>query len=256
MVHYRVMNTLTKFLSISTEYGDCDSFIARPKNLGSYPAVILFMDIYGPREYLYGMCKKIAELGFYVLLPNLFYRHKKVPLTHGHFPLTKETREKALSEVLPFLKSLDHHEVMKDVGSFIQFLRKQPEVKSSPMGVTGYCMGGGLSLRAAASYPTDIGVAASFHGGGLVSDDVESVHLRLKNIKGEIYVAHADEDHSMTDLMIEIFEQAMKDAEVKGTSVTYKGSKHGFVMLDLPSGNEEAVRRHWENLEKLLKKLS
>lgn len=256
MTQDRGMNIETKLLNIPTESGQCDSFVAFPKDGGSHPAVIVFMDIYGPRNNLYKMCEQMAGFGFYVLLPNIFYRHKKVPLTDGKFPLTEKTREAALAQVLPFLRSLNHHEVMKDVGSFIHFLREQPEVKNSPMGTVGYCMGGGLSLRAAADYHEDIGVAASFHGGGLVSDDVESVHLQLKNIKGEIYAAHADEDQSMTDLMIEIFETAMRDAEVKGTSEIYKGSKHGFAMLDLPAGNEEAAQRHWENLERILKKLS
>lgn len=250
------MNIKTNFLNISTDHGLCDSFIAYPRDEKPHPAVIIFMDVYGPREYLYEISKRIAALGFFVLLPNIFYKHKKAPLTHAQFPLTKENREGAFLEVMPFLKALNHHEVMHDVRSFIHFLREQPQVKNSPMGVVGYCMGGGLALRAAADYHDDIGVAASFHGGGLVSEDVESVHLQLKNIKGEIYVAHADEDSSMTDLMIDIFETAMKDAEVKGTSEIYRGSKHGFVMLDLPAGNIEAVKRHWENLEKLLQKLS
>lgn len=248
-------NIKTQFLDISTSFGECDCFVAYPEITSPLPAVILFMDIYGPRKYLYEMSERLAGLGFYVLLPNIFYRHKKVPLTDAKFPLDTEARKLALPQVLPFLKSLNPHETMKDVGSFIDELRKNPLVKNSPIGVTGYCMGGSLALRAAATFPHEIGAAASFHGGGLVTDSEDSVHLQLKNIRGEIYVAHADQDQSMNSHMIDLFESAMKDAGVKGKSETYVGAEHGFTMLDLPAGNSQALIRHWENLERLFKAL-
>lgn len=249
-----MMRIKTQSIDIRTPDGTCDSFIAYPDDGKSHPAVILFMDVYGPRTYLFEMTKKLAGLGYFVLLPNLFYRAQRAPLTQEKFPLTPESRSRVLPGLLKLLNELDHDDAMDDVGCFLDFLKTQPTVKKEPVGATGYCMGGGMALRAAATYPNEFAAVASFHGGNLVTDEPDSVHLLLSKIKARVYVAHADKDPAMNAEMIETFERALQSASLNAKTEVYRGALHGFTMLDLPAGNPEAVKKHWESLEAHLKK--
>ncbi len=124
-------------------------------------------------------------------------------------------------------------------------------MKGSKVGVTGYCMGGGLALRAAAAFPDRVAAAGAFHPGGLVSDAPESVHTLGSKIKAKVYVGGADKDDFFTDAQREAFAKAFKDAGVDARVELYSGASHGWVMADGPY-NKDAAERHWRELESLL----
>src|SRR5262249_36640696 len=111
-----------------------------------------------------------------------------------------------------------------------------------------------LAIRMAAQYPDRIAAAASYHAGRTVSDEPDSVHLLLPKVKTELYVAHADKDPSMTKEQIEKFDAAAKASGAKIKTEFYEGAIHGFVMLDLPVGQQWAVDRHWQTLLDLLRR--
>src|ERR1700733_12014627 len=128
-------------MDIKTQDGNCDVFIAYPENKGPYPAVLFFMDGFGPRAYLYEMAKKIASQGFYVLLPNLFYRVRRAPVVDVKFPLRSEDMpELVKKQLMPLFQSYNAELGMRDTAVFLDFLAQQKQALPGPIGITGYCL--------------------------------------------------------------------------------------------------------------------
>ncbi len=242
---------ITQTIEIKTADGICDAFIAHPTS-GAHPAVILYMDAFGLRPYLEQMAKKIAEQGYFVLVPNLFYRIKRAPVTDLKFPLKPEDMVEAVQKIIPLARGHDPQLTMNDVNSFFGYLGKHSSVRHGKMGITGYCMGGSLALRTAAAFPDQVAAAASYHAGNLASEAPHSPHLLLSKIKAKIYVAHADHDSSMPVEQIERFQNALSDSKANGKAELYSNALHGFTMEDLPAFNAEALDRHWKTLFELL----
>jgi carboxymethylenebutenolidase len=246
---------MVQTLDIVTPDGICDTFVAYPSDQRSFPAVILYMDAFGLREYMYKMAQTLAARGYYVLMPNVLYRAGRTPLTNIKFPLrSAEDMSPHLGQVMALVQNFQPEMAMKDAATLFAFLARQKQVRPGPVGVTGYCMGGGLALRLAESYPEQVAAAACFHAGNLASDKPNSPHLMLNRVKCELYIASADNDKSMLPEQIERLEQALNSAGVKYKSEVYKGAAHGFTMMDLPAGNQAAVDRHWDNLFGLLER--
>ena len=145
---------------------------------------------------------------------------------------------------------------MRDTAAFLEFLSRQAQVQPGPIGMTGYCMGGGLAVRAAIRYPDRIAAAAaSFHAGKLANRGARKApHHFLNKIKAEIYIAHADNDKSMPPEQIERLQDALERSGIRYKAELYSGASHGFTMADLPAYNEAALKRHWENLFELLER--
>jgi carboxymethylenebutenolidase len=244
----------TQIMGIKTQDGVCDVFIAYPEDTGAYPAILFFMDGFGPRAYLYEMAKTIAARGYYVLLPNMFYRIRRAPVTDIKFPLRAEDMADVVKLIMPLFKSYNPEFGMRDTATFLDFLDKQKQVIPGKIGTTGYCMGGGLSIRSAARYPDRIKVAASFHAGNLATEAPDSPHLLLNRVKAELYIAHADKDQSMPAEQIERLNSALEKAGVRYEAELYSGASHGFTMADLPAYNEAALQRHWNKLFELFER--
>lgn len=229
--------------------GTCPAYVTWPATGGPVPGVLMFMDAIGFRPILKGMAERIAAAGYYVLLPDLFYRIGAPPLPVGAVRLLPENRPTLMGMV----QSLPPDVVVRDAGAFLEFLAAQPGVRpGSKVGLVGYCMGGSMAVRTAAAYPDRIGVAASFHGGRQVTDTADSPHRLLGRIGAELYFGHADQDASMPAAQIETLEAALRTSGVRHRSELYAGARHGFTMRDLPVHDEAAAARHWERLIQLL----
>ena len=241
-------------VDIKTPDGICDTYIAYPEDSGSYPAVLFFMDGFGPRAYLYEMVKAIASRGFYVLLPNMFYRIGRVPVVDIKFPVRPEDMPEIIKKVMPLFQTFTPELGMRDTAVFLDFLAQQKQVLPGKIAVTGYCLGGGLAIRTAIQYPDRVAVASSFHAGNLATETPNSPHHFLSQIKAELYIAHADNDKSMPPEQIERLNKALEQSGIKYEVEIYKGAAHGFTMADLPAYNEAALKRHWEKLFNLLER--
>src|ERR1700736_5920729 len=149
---------------------------------------------------------------------------------------------------MKFVTSLDRDRKVCDAGAFIEFLSSRPEVKGDRFGSTGYCMGGNCSLTAAGAYPDRFAATASFHGGNLASEQPDSPHHFVKNIKGRVYVAGAIEDASFPEEQKNRLEKALTDAGVNHVVETYPGARHGFAVPDMPVFDKTAAERHWTSL--------
>jgi carboxymethylenebutenolidase len=236
-------------VTITTADGACAAHVFTPSSPGPWPGVILFMDGIGIRPALFDMASRLASTGYYVLLPDLFYRAG---------PYTAPDAKQLFAD--PELRAAWFKKVssaggqanaMRDTRAFLDHLAAQPDVIQPAVGVTGYCMGGALALAAAGHYPDRIVAAAAFHPGNLAKlDTPDSPHLLAPKIKARVYVAGAIEDQSFPDDMKQRLDDALTSAGVDHVIETYP-ARHGWVPSDTPVHDAAAAERHWQALEKL-----
>ncbi|MEV6636872.1 dienelactone hydrolase family protein [Actinoplanes sp. NPDC051470] len=235
-------------MDIQTRDGVADSYLVRPPGDGPFPGVLLFMDAFGLRPRLEEMADRIAERGYAVLVPNLFYRFGRTPLVDLAGMSDPDRRGEIFGTVMPMIQDLSRDKVISDTESYLDALGTEAVV------AVGYCMGGRNALVAAEGHPDRIKAVASFHAGGVVTDQPDSPHLHVAALAGntELYFGHADNDRSMTADNIKALEAALDDAGVTYTSELYPGAPHGFTMSDTAMYHEEGEKRHWMRLFELL----
>ena len=217
----------------------------RPEGSDRLPAVIFYMDGFGIRPDLVAMAERLAQSGYVVLLPDLFYRHGP------YSPLNPKElfADPGFRKVIgPLMATTNNQLAARDTAAFLDYLDSRTDVASRKLGTTGYCMGGGMSLTVAASFPERVAAAASFHGGNLASDSPMSPHLRAAEMKAFVYVAGADKDSSYPPEMAQRLEQALAQAGVPHRCEIYDGALHGWTMTDFPVYDEAAAQRHWREL--------
>ena len=234
-------------VNVTTPDGTADCYFVHPTT-GTAPAVLIWPDIFGLRPAFRQMGKRLAESGYSVLVVNPFYRAKKAP-----------TAEKGaatpIGEVRPLAQGLNETTHTSDAKAFIAWLDQQPSVaKNRNVGTQGYCMGGPIAFRTAASVPDRVGAVASFHGGGLVTDQPNSPHLQAAKTKAQFLVAIAANDDQRSpkdkDVMKETFSNAKLSAEIE----VYEGAAHGWCPPDSGVYNEPQAEKAWSRLLALYQK--
>ena len=236
-------------VKIPTPDGEARAYTFTPAGSGPWPAVIFYMDAPAIRPALFQMCERLASHGYYVLLPDMFWRAGPYePINLKAVMKDEETRRAVFGKLMA---STDPEKSTRDTGAFLDWLSKQPQVKGDKVGCTGYCMGGGLALRAAGNSPDRIAAAAAFHGGRLATDAPDSPHLLAPKMKAKVYVAGADEDAGFPPDQADKLREALTAAGVDNEVTIYAGAKHGYAPPDMPVYNEEASERHWREMLKL-----
>ena len=236
-------------VKIPTPDGDARAFTFTPGGDGPWPAVIFFMDAPAIRPALFQMCERLASSGYFVLLPDMFWRVGAYPpIDIGSILHNEEARRAVLG---PLMASTDPERSTRDTGAFLAWLSNQPQVMGDHFGVTGYCMGGAMALRAAGGFPDRVVAAASFHGGRLATGAPDSPHLLAPKMRATVYVAGADEDASFPPEQADRLREALTQAGVKNTVEIYAGAKHGYAPPDMPVYDEQASERHWREMLKL-----
>ncbi|HEY3157680.1 MAG TPA: dienelactone hydrolase family protein [Vicinamibacterales bacterium] len=232
-------------ISIDTRDGTCPSYVYRPDGKGPWPGVLVFMDGLGIRPAMLEVGERLAAGGYFVLLPDLYYRSGPYAPMDPKTVFTDPEQRKVLME--KFMSLATPANVMSDTKAFLDYLATQRDVKKGGIGTTGYCMGGLMSLTAAGTYPDRIAAAASYHGGRLATDAPDSPHRLAPTMKARVYIAGAIEDQSFPDDMKARLERALTDAGVDHTVETYP-AKHGWVLRDTPVYDAAAAERHWKTL--------
>jgi carboxymethylenebutenolidase len=237
-------------LDITTRSGAMESFICRPER-GAHPAVFFLMDAPGIREELRDMARRLASVGYYVVLPNLYHRAGRDSvfgpqvLEHGS-PEHQRMRAIRTRMTIP--------PVMDDVADLLDFIDAEDGASSGPVGVHGYCMSGPYALAAAARYPGRVAAAASFYGTWLVSDAEESPHLSLGKVAGELYIACAEFDDLAPLDMVEELRGLFAAAGSPGELELCRGVHHGFAFPERRVYDRPAAERHWERLISLYRR--
>jgi carboxymethylenebutenolidase len=237
-------------VEIRTEDGVADGYLARPTdNDGRRGGVLFLVDAFGLRPQIEQMADRIAERGFVVLAPNVFYRHGRAPVLPMPDLDDPDQRAPFMEKIGPMMQELSPERIASDSRSFLDFLAG---VARGAFAITGYCMGARLGWRIATAHPDRVVALAGFHAGGLVTDDADSPHRSAGELTAELYFGHADNDRSMTPENIAALEQALDEADVTYRSEVYAGAAHGYTMADTSMYNEAAAERHFSALFALL----
>ena len=234
-------------IEIETRDGRCPSHVFHPEGDGPFPGVILYMDGIGIRPALFDMAERLASAGYYVLLPDLFYRIGPYSFDAKTLFSDPAQREYFTKHVLPMATIAN---IMSDTSAFLAHLDAQPAVRSGKLGVTGYCMGGRISFAAAGHFPERIAAAACYHPSGLATDAPDSPHKLAPRITARVYVGRAKEDRGFDDAQLLRLERALTEAGVRHTIETYD-ARHGWVPADTPVHNPLEAERHWRTLFEL-----
>jgi carboxymethylenebutenolidase len=238
-------------VSIPMPEGPARAFTFTPDNKGSgpWPGAVFVMDAPAIRPALFDMGQRLADLGYVVLLPDMFWRAGPYePIDLKAAMASDEARRAAFGRLRG---STDAGRSNADMGVFIDWVLAQPQVSGSKVGLTGYCMGGAIVVRAAGTYPDKVAAAGAFHGTQLATDADDSPHLLAPGIKARIYVGAGDQDAGFPPEQAERFRQALTAAGVANTVEIYEGARHGYAPRDMPAYNEAGAERHWRELEQL-----
>jgi len=235
-------------VSVPTPDGTCPAALFTPAESGGpWPGVIFLMDAPGVRPALWEMGARLADAGYAVLLPDLFYRFgpsEPVP------PATLFSDPDLRAAVMQKVGSLTRESKLRDAQAFVDFLAQRPEVNTERLGITGYCMGGNFALTAAGGLPGTFAAVGSFHGGRLATDAPDSPHLFVANISGRVYVGGAIEDDGFTEADKEKLDAALTAANVEHI-VEFYPARHGWAVPDMPVFDPAAAERHWDATFKL-----
>lgn len=231
-------------IELATQDGRCPAHVFHPDGAGPWPGVIFYMDGIGIRPALFDMAERLAAAGYYVLLPDLFYRIGPTSFDAKTLFSDPASREDFMKRVLP---SATIANIMRDTTTFLAHLEAEPKVRPGKIGVTGYCMGGRMSFAAAGHFPERIAAAASYHPSGLATDAPDSPHLLASRITARVYVGGAKDDSGFDDAQKERLDRALTEAGVAHTIETYD-ARHGWVPADTPVHDPVQAERHWQTL--------
>ncbi len=232
-------------LDIKTRDGEMNTFITHPEEGGPFPVVLYYMDAPGKREELHDMARRIASAGYYVMLPNLYYRRVR------EFTATPDTRDVMFAH----MDTLSNAMICEDTQTMFDFCDNDKAARDGAVACVGYCMSGPFVFAAAAEFPDKITAAASIHGVKLFTDAADSPHLAAHKVKGEIYFGCAETDQWVPKEMIDGLDAHLKTSGMRYRIEWYPGTHHGFVF---PSRGDtyvkDAAERHWERLFALFKR--
>lgn len=231
-------------LDIPTRDGATTTFIVHPDRDGPHPVVIFYMDAPAIREELRDMCRRLATSGYYVVLPNLYYRSGVLEIG----PLSADPNDPGRKRMFDLMESLTIPKIMSDTAGLLAFIDADPAASKSPMGAVGYCMSGQYAVNAAAQFPDRFAAAASVYGVRLFTEAEDSPHLMAAKVRGELYFASAETDHWAPLDMVEKLAEHLRHIGARAEVEIYPGTDHGFAFPKRPVYNKAAAEQHWFRL--------
>jgi carboxymethylenebutenolidase len=233
---------LEHHLDITTADGAMNSFVVHPEEGGPFPVVLFYMDAPGKRDELHDMARRLAAVGYCVVLPNLYYRRAR------DYRLLERT-EPAMAVMFAHMNSLNATTTRVDTQALLQFVDGLPQADGSRIGAVGYCMSGPFVMWAAAAFPERLRCIASIHGANMATDQPDSPHRMAPQIRCESYFACAEIDKWAPPADIEALQSALQAAGTPHRIEWYPAVEHGFVFPQRAGiYNQPAAERHWERL--------
>ena len=227
---------------VTTKYGNMPTFAACPEGPGQYPGIIFYMDAPGIREELRNMARRIAKHGYFCLLPDMYYR-----LGTLRFDIPR--RDDAMAAVfLAAMRSLSNAGVVDDTAALLAYFDAQERVKPGPVGCVGHCMSGQYITTVAARFPHRMAAAASLYGVGIITDQEDSPHRLLDNIKGELYYAFAETDHAVPPHIPGELQGLLAKTDVRHEVKVFPGTQHGFCFPERPVYDTLAAEETWAKI--------
>ena len=240
-------------IEIRTDDGVCPAHVFHPDGDGPWPGVLFYMDGVGMRPAIIAVAERVAAGGYYVLMPDVFWRAGAYVAPDPKKLFTDEaTRNEWFTKVRA---AGAPDKVMKDTAAFLAHLAAQPKVQPPRVAAVGYCMGGRLALSAAGHYPDRISAVGAFHPGNLATDDADSPHLLASKMKARVYVGGARDDANFSDEQKRRLAEALGAAGVEHQIETY-AARHGWVPSDMPVHDPAEAERHFAALFALLARVN
>ena len=234
-------------IDIPTPDGATTTFIVHPDRGGPHPPILFFMDAPAIREELRDMARRLASGGYYVMLPNLYYRA-------GVMEIGPLGDAKVRERMFELMNGLSIDMVMADAGALIAHLDADPAARAGTIGTLGYCMSGQFAINAAASYPTRVAAAASMYGTFLVTDLANSPHKVAHATKAELYFGCAETDRWAPMETVEALAASVKSLGDRAEVELYPGVEHGFAFPQRPAYDKPAAETHWQRLMALYRR--
>ncbi|HSW08725.1 dienelactone hydrolase family protein [Aquabacterium sp.] len=235
-------------IDIPSADGAMNSFVVHPEEGGPFPVVLFYMDAPGKREELHDMARRLAAVGYFVVLPNLYYRRSR------DFRVIERT-EAALAEMFGLMATLNAATTVCDTQAMLQFVDAQPQADDRRIGAVGYCMSGPFVMWAAAAFPERLACIASIHGANMVSEQPDSPHRMAPKVRCESYFACAEIDKWASPADIQQLQAALEASGTPHRIEWYPGAEHGFVFPQRGAiYNRAAAERHWERLFRLFER--
>ena len=239
-----------KPVQVPTADGQADAFAAFPGDGGRHPGVLMYPDAFGVRPVLQQMARELAGHGYYVLVPNPYYRQGPAPVTELPGHIGEEVRPAVFARLLPLIQGHTTERALRDADAYVRFLAAQPEVSAGQVAVTGNCIGAVLAVRTAAACPGRVAAVAGFHPFFLVTGAPDSPHRLFPEITAQVHLGLAEGD--MTPESLSELRLALDGAGVDYTAEIYPGTVHGFTMSDTDAFSPSGLQRHWDRLLPLL----
>lgn len=233
---------IERTIDIATKDGATTTFIVHPERGGPHPVIFFYMDAPAIREELRDMARRFASAGYYVVLPNLYYRAGVLELG----PLVPDREAPVYKRMFELMGTLSIPMIMDDTRALLAFVDADPAAGKGPMGAVGYCMSGQYAINAAAQFPERFAAAASIYGVMLITDAADSPHRMAHKVRGEVYFACAEVDRWMPVEQIGPLREAL--AGVHAEVEFCPGVEHGFAFPQRAAYNKDAAERHWERL--------
>ncbi len=231
--------------------GDAEAYVATAPGGDPAPGVLFVIDAIGLRPRIEEMADRIASWGYTVLAPNVFYREGSAAETSPQRDLREPgARDEFMGQAMPRVGRLTSDLLARDIPAYLAALRALPEVSGEEVGVTGYCMGARIAVRASGLDPAVVAVGG-WHGGGLVTDEPDSPHLAIATARASYAFGHASHDGSMPPEAVAALGEAIEAAGLTVVNEVFPGP-HGYSMSDTSMYDEESTERHFESLRALL----
>ena len=233
---------IEQHINIPTADGAMQTFVVHPEENGPYPVVLFYMDAPGKREELHDMARRIAAVGYLVVLPNLYYR--RVPEY-----VLRERTEAGMAEMFGHMHSLNAASTQCDTAAMLKYVDAHPQADKQRVGAVGYCMSGPFVMWAAAQFADRLKCIASIYGANMVTDAPDSPHLMAPKVQCEAYFACAEIDRWAPRPAVETLQAALVAAGTKHRLEWYPGAEHGFAFPKREGIYHQAsAERHWERL--------
>ena len=232
---------IEQHIDIQTQDGAMNTFITHPEEGGPFPVVMFYMDAPGKREELHDMARRIATVGYYVILPNLYYRKTR--------EFVFERSDAGMKSMMEVASHLRIKLIMEDTQALLDFLETDRHANVNKIGAVGYCMSGPFVFAAASQFADRIQCAASIYGANLMTKRDDSPHLSANKIKGEMYFACAEIDHYAPKETIDALDAHLKTCNINYRIEWYPGAEHGFAFPDRGEiYHKPSAERHWSRL--------
>ena len=234
-------------IDIPTADGAMNTFVVHPDEGGPHPVILFYMDAPGKREELHDMARRLATVGYCVVLPNLYYRR-----TRDYW--LKERTDEGFAEMFTHMHSLSAQTVRVGTQAMLDHVDGLAAADRTRIGAVGYCMSGQFSINAAARHAGRVKAAASIHGTFLVTDKDDSPHLAARKASGELYFGCAEIDRWAPAETVEALAASLKADGIKAEVEVYPGVQHGFVFPQRALYDKAAAEQHWARLNALFRR--